>query len=1212
MTELLPVRAFTDPILGVAGPPIVLPRPAEISLAEIIALVPLRSEAIRPLLRVKLNGELIDSDRFPYHRIRPKGDCLLTVVLPLEGGNNGILGTLAVVALAGASIFVGGAGLPFLGSAFAAGSIGANLVAGGLSLAASLLLQGLQPQGQGQQASGSREVGVASAQNTFEPGAPLQRVAGTRRVVPDLVMPPFSQLDGDDQIVTAVYGLDGPHQIEDIRNAGTAIEGAADIEYEVRQGLAGDAALTLVTDTRYEVPLNLRLSQFRMESTGEATNVVDTTISPYAPQWHKIETKLGVDRAKLFLVADQGLVYTGGFSEDPGPAITALRVRIRQKGTSDWYNLPEFLLRGEKRNGPMRVFLDFQWLAPADMPGSVAGFTANYGGFSWMYPTVQNNTASVTYWSADAYFATNKVDWANKQQVKVYLDTATFAQDAPYEIEVKRGYSASKGALTITSSTVHTISANSITLYDFFSTVSSGGQTKVPNGQTFFADTISVSAIQSIRDEYPFDLSRQPTTLIAIKARNRSLDRVDCLASGLVPDWDGAEWVADQPSRNPASWYRSVLTGPQNAEPTPEGLVDPLEDWHAWCAPEGLEVNAVFRGQPVDQVLSVIAQAGFARPRNGATYGVIIDRPRPSAQGKLINLRNIGGYSFEKPLGRLPHALRVNLADETRDYEVRELIAYADGYAAVADPVPLDLDFLTDTATVNGDESDIDGTGYFSRASVATRVNAAGEVETVASGAWRLDYDPLTGDPLGALFEAEATNLLLQSGAIGGASWSTAAATVTLGAGTAPDGTSGLTQVTGTGSASGRVQSATTTVAAGTDYRASIYVKAGSSPTSRLRIFNSALTVAIGNLGINWTAGVPTVALATGISAAEPEDVGDGVFRLSLVFNTGIYTGIRLLLYPHSVAPATGDVYAWGAELVEGTTVSSYIPTTAATVTRLADAMTVPLADFDYAGGAGTLTINGVEVSPVLADDALDVAATALAAGVSHVATLAWEKDVMRLEATRFESITYQGITGEAQAIRRALRDLRFARHRSMLHKFKQDIEHLEHQLGDLMRLEVDVLGKRGGRGRVRQVLTGGGNVTGLVLDEEWDFTHADANGLDRGVEIRLMDGSVGAFAVDFDNTDRHRVAFTTPFAMPTDGGGDLLVEGCLVTTGTLGQSSREVLLWDMAPAPGLTCDWVALDYAASEMYAALLLEDGGYLLLEDGGKLLLEEDWNQ
>ena len=183
-----PVRAFVDPAFGALGTPLQFERPENATLADLIALVPLAHEALRPHLRVKL-GEMV-MDPALHHKVLPKHDAFVTILFPLQDGGKGLLGTLAVIALLGASVFVGGGGLAFLGSAFASGAVGANLVAGGLSLAASLLLQGLAVPQTGN--SSSREIGVASAPHSFEPGADRQRVIGPRKVTLRRGAPPFT------------------------------------------------------------------------------------------------------------------------------------------------------------------------------------------------------------------------------------------------------------------------------------------------------------------------------------------------------------------------------------------------------------------------------------------------------------------------------------------------------------------------------------------------------------------------------------------------------------------------------------------------------------------------------------------------------------------------------------------------------------------------------------------------------------------------------------------------------------------------------------------------------------------------------------------------------------------------------------------------------------------------------------------------------------
>lgn len=97
------------------------------------------------------------------------------------------------------------------------------------------------------------------------------------------------------------------------------------------------------------------------------------------------------------------------------------------------------------------------------------------------------------------------------------------------------------------------------------------------------------------------------------------------------------------------------------------------------------------------------------------------------------------------------------------------------------------IDFLDDSITIadlstpannyRGKPSD---KLTFTRASTATRFNSAGLLETVASGASRIDYDPVARVARGLLMEVNRTNLLLNSDALSTQSVTVTAAAHTL------------------------------------------------------------------------------------------------------------------------------------------------------------------------------------------------------------------------------------------------------------------------------------------------------------------------------------------------------------------------------------------------------------------------------------------------
>lgn len=90
----------------------------------------------------------------------------------------------------------------------------------------------------------------------------------------------------------------------------------------------------------------------------------------------------------------------------------------------------------------------------------------------------------------------------------------------------------------------------------------------------------------------------------------------------------------------------------------------------------------------------------------------------------------------------------------------------------------------------------------------------------------------------------------------------------------------------------------------------------------------------------------------------------------------------------------TGETLGiWGVEIKHGVADGSYIKTVAAAATRNADDITIPLASFPWNSGSGTLTLNGETATPVTDGGDLDIAATVIGAGETHLESLTWLPD---------------------------------------------------------------------------------------------------------------------------------------------------------------------------------------------------------------------------
>lgn len=253
----------------------------------------------------------------------------------------------------------------------------------------------------------------------------------------------------------------------------------------------------------------------------------------------------------------------------------------------------------------------------------------------------------------------------------------------------------------------------------------------------------------------------------------------------------------------------------------------------------------------------------------------------------------------------------------------------------------LDLNFLSGV---------LDGRISFTRSSSATRVNAQGLIETLGNDQPRFDHDPVTLAPKGLLIEEQRTNLLTYSQQLDNAAWTTANITITANQAVAPDGTMTADLV---------VDTATN----GQHYlgRSSV---SGAIPTNKSstfvfikRAFGSLypqLQVQADSNSEQWTFDLEglsaqrTFGSYFGFSESI-QDIGNGWYKIGLG-NGQASAGTTyrwFLMFADSYAGNNGyagsgsGFYIWGAQLEAGAFSTSYIPTTSAQNTRLADGASI-------------------------------------------------------------------------------------------------------------------------------------------------------------------------------------------------------------------------------------------------------------------------------
>jgi hypothetical protein len=215
-----------------------------------------------------------------------------------------------------------------------------------------------------------------------------------------------------------------------------------------------------------------------------------------------------------------------------------------------------------------------------------------------------------------------------------------------------------------------------------------------------------------------------------------------------------------------------------------------------------------------------------------------------------------------------------------------------------------------------------DGQLTFTRASTATRVNASGLIEEVASGVPRLDY--LGSSCPKILLEPQRSNIALRSNAVATGPWQNFGGTVTNNSGISPDGTNNATILESNASGPAGVYQ-TISATSGQTITVSMYVKLGTATNFCLVINNAAAWNTVGGQVFTTADGLSTTAWK----------------RISFSFTSPASNQFNIHIGLHAqsglAAQSLGSYYVYGVQAEIGAYMTSLIPTTTATVTRLAD-----------------------------------------------------------------------------------------------------------------------------------------------------------------------------------------------------------------------------------------------------------------------------------
>lgn len=520
----------------------------------------------------------------------------------------------------------------------------------------------------------------------------IPAVAGTHRITPAPATAPWTTLAGGNEILThQVFKLQGPHGIAEPYVNDTLVSSFDDnvVTLITRPGADDDTPIAELTQTVFEEILQEPLTRFRIAA-NSTRNLADQANPGDALKRHVVHASKGNAREIIVRLAlPAGLIRQGSTINS-----TAIRWRLRPKGSTAWRNGPEMRLIGN--------YTEHRWLEIRfKFEAAPGGLTrANWNNFSFpaaifnkVY-TPSANAFSADY-TADPYFGpaegsgTNVFSNTNAHNTLHYDagdSVATFYLDPDdpdhpwpidpngYEIDLLRGYGGSA-----------MWTQNFGYFFDIEATTGSWAIGDLGSRTLPESSDLIWHSLLTVRDGYPAPAPGRNYALMYLTARNLQVNSFSVLASGHAPIWNGTDWDTIAPTSNPAAWARDAYTNKFLAYPVADELLGSgkFEAWYDHCEQGGLTVDMVLEGGlTVEQAFAIFCEAGHAKPQHGATREVWIDENRSGDEiSGILTEVNSDALRITRPDREVPQALLLQWNDSTAGYrQAEEIVRYRAGF----------------------------------------------------------------------------------------------------------------------------------------------------------------------------------------------------------------------------------------------------------------------------------------------------------------------------------------------------------------------------------------------------------------------------------------------------------------------------------------------------------------------------------------------------
>ena len=159
------------------------------------------------------------------------------------------------------------------------------------------------------------------------------------------------------------------------------------------------------------------------------------------------------------------------------------------------------------------------------------------------------------------------------------------------------------------------------------------------------------------------------------------VDTINAVVQQMAPVWTGSAWSAAQPVRHPAWIYLDMIRGDHLARPVADGRID-LDAFRDWATqePHWTCDYVIEQETRLAEALDIIAATGRAsRALTDFRYSILRDGGAGAIR-QVFTPRNSWGFEGRIEFPPDIHGFRVNVISERQDWQLDELVVYADGY----------------------------------------------------------------------------------------------------------------------------------------------------------------------------------------------------------------------------------------------------------------------------------------------------------------------------------------------------------------------------------------------------------------------------------------------------------------------------------------------------------------------------------------------------